>query len=454
MRTKLFFAFLLVILIVLISHLIFERLVMRDFDEYIRGTREDHLYWVLASVEGSYHDNRWDMNSLTEAVHWGMMLGFDIKVEDENGAEIANSHKVMESLPPAMKRRMEAIIHGHKAEGDYDKYPLYTEGREFGTLHIRPLKKEGPVKVKEAIFKERGKTFLVISFLIAGASALGMAVFLSLYLSRPLRRLKDAAEGVARGDFSVRVEPASGDEIGRLSRSFNFMADALQKEELLRRRLASNIAHELRTPLAVMRAQAEAMIDGVIENRQEGLENIRNEIEKLTMLIEGIEDLTKAEASFFSPGEYSRVNLREFLGGIASSMEPVFREKGLEFAVAQRDEMAVVADIEKLERILKNIVSNSLKYTERGGVRIDYGRGKGEFFIEVRDTGIGIPEDEIPKIFKRFYRGRGASDKGAGIGLALVKEFVDIMGGRIEVESRVHEGTVLRVWLPIRAHDS
>lgn len=454
MRTKLFFAFLLVILTVLISHLIFERLVMRDFDEYIRGTREDHLYWVLASVEGSYHDHRWDMNSLTEAVHWGMMLGFDIIVEDESGAEITNSHKVMESLPPAMKRRMEAIIHGHEAEGDYDKYPLYTEGSEFGTLHIRPLKKEGPVKVKEAIFKERGKTFLVISFLIAGASALGMAVFLSLYLSRPLRRLKDAAERVASGDFSVRVEPASGDEIGRFSRSFNFMADALQKEELLRRRLASNIAHELRTPLAVMRAQAEAMIDGVIENRQEGLENIRNEIEKLTMLIEGIEDLTKAEASFFSPGEYSRVNLREFLGGIASSMEPVFSEKGLEFVVAQRDEMAVVADIDKLERILKNIVSNSLKYTERGGVRIDYGRGAGEFFIEVRDTGIGIPEDEIPKIFKRFYRGRGASDKGAGIGLALVKELVDIMGGRIEVESRVHEGTVVRVWLPIRAHGS
>jgi two-component system phosphate regulon sensor histidine kinase PhoR len=188
----------------------------------------------------------------------------------------------------------------------------------------------------------------------------------------------------------------------------------------------------------------------VVENKGEGLENIRNEIEKLTRLVEGIEDLTKAEASFFSQGEYSRINLKEFLRGLESSMEPIFHEKGLRFSVAERGGMDVVADLDKLERILKNVISNSLKYTQKGGVRVDYGRDDREFFVEVRDTGMGIPEDEIPKIFKRFYRGRGTSDDGVGIGLALVKELVDIMGGRIEVESKVAEGTTIRVWLPIR----
>ena len=450
MRTKLFFAFLLVIGIALVSNLIFERLIMSDFDEYMRGTREDHLYWVLAAVEGSYHDGKWDMNLVSEAVHWGMMLGFDITIEDSRGSEITNSRIVMDSLPPSMKRRMESIIHSHSAEGEYERYPLYAEGSELGTLSVRSLKKEGPLRVKGTIFKERGRNFLIISFLIAGVSGLAMAVFLSLTLSRPVRRLKRAAERVARGDFSARVTAGSGDEIGRLSESFNYMAEALQKEEMLRKRLTSNIAHELRTPLAVMKAHTEAMIDGVVENRTEGLENIRSEIEKLTRLVEGIEDLTKAEASFFSPGEYQQTDLREFLRGIESSMEPVFREKGLQFSLADRGPKEVAADAEKLERILKNVISNSLKYTAKGGVRIDYGTRGREFFIEVRDTGAGIPEDEIPNIFMRFYRGRGATDKGVGIGLALVKELVDIMGGRVEVYSRVEQGTAVRIWLPVR----
>jgi signal transduction histidine kinase len=450
MRTKLFLAFVLVIVIALISNLIFERLIMSDFDEYTRGTREDHLYWVLASVEGSYQDDRWDWSLLSEAVHWGMMLGFDIRVEDREGREVANSHLVMDSLPTMMKRRMESVVHSHSAEGEYERYPLYSEGSELGTLFVRSLKTEGHLKVKGTIFKERGRNFLIISFLIAGMSAVAMAVFLSLTLSRPVRRLKIAAERVAKGDFSARVTSASTDEIGRLSESFNYMAEALQKEELLRKRLTSNVAHELRTPLAVMKAQAEAMIDGVVENKGEGLETIRNEIEKLTRLVEGIEDLTKAEASFFSPGEYRQVNLKEFLKGTASSMEPISLEKGLQFSVADRGDLEVMADLDKLERILQNIISNSLKYTGKGGIWIDYGTEDREFFIEVRDTGMGIPEDEVPKIFMRFYRGRGAVDRGVGIGLALVKELVDIMGGRIEVKSRVAEGTAIRVWLPVK----
>ncbi len=450
MRTKLFFAFVLVIGIALISNLIFERLIMSDFDEYTRGTREDHLYWVIASTEGSYQDGRWDMSLLSEAVHWGMMLGFDIRVEDREGREITSSHAVMHSLPAMMKRRMESVVHSHSAEGQYERYPLYAEGSELGTLLVRSLKTEGLLKVKGAIFKEKGRNFLIMSFFIAGISAVAMAIFLSLTLSRPVRRLKIAAERVARGDFSTRVASVSTDEIGRLSESFNYMAEALQKEELLRKRLTSNVAHELRTPLAVMKAQAEAMIDGVVENKEEGLENIRNEIEKLTHLVEGIEDLTKAEASFFSPGEYRRINLKEFLRGTASSMEPIFNEKGLQFSVAERADMEVMADLDKLERILKNIIANSLKYTGKGGVWIDYGREGKEFFVDVKDTGMGIPEDEVSKIFMRFYRGRGAADRGAGIGLALVKELVDIMGGRIEVKSKVAEGTAIRVWLPIR----
>jgi len=460
MRTKLFLAFLLVIFTALISNLIFERLIMNDFDEYIQGTREDHLYWVLASVEGSYENGKWNMNSLSEAVHWGMMLGFEMRIEDDKGNDLADSQGVMSSLTPSMKHRMEAIRHLHSGEEEFEKYPLYIAGTQVGTLLIRSLGKEGFIRGKENIFKKRGANFLLISFCIAAAGAVAMALFFSLYLSRPIKRLMSAADRVAQGDFSVRVPPPpqrSGrragffaDEITSLSESFNYMAEALEKEEALRKRLTSNIAHELRTPLAVMKAQVEAIADGIILDRAEGLETVRSEIENLTRLVEGIEDLAKAEASFFSQGEYLAINLKEFLPGIEASMEPVFREKGLRLSLVDRGDLRVVTDPEKLERILKNIISNSLKYTERGGVLMDYGRAGASFFVEVNDTGIGIAEEEIPQIFKRFYRGKGLSDGGAGIGLAIVKELVEVMGGSIEVRSRTEEGTTFRVWLQDR----
>jgi signal transduction histidine kinase len=458
MRTRLFLAFLLVIFTALISNLIFEQLIMNDFDEYVKGTREDHLYWVLASVEGSYGDGRWDMNSLSEAVHWGMMLGFEMRIEDSEGNDLVDSQRVMSSLAPSMKHRMEAIRHMHTGEEEFEKYPLYIAGTQVGTLLIRPLGKEGVVRGNENIFKKRGANFLLISFFIAAVGAVAMAFFFSLYLSRPIKRLMSAAERVAEGDFSVRVPPSSrrrgrrkgffADEIVNLSDSFNYMAEALEKEEALRKRLTSNIAHELRTPLAVMKAQVEAMADGIIADSAEGRESIRNEIEKLTRLVEGIEDLAKAEASFFSQGEYLQMNLKEFLSGIKGSMEQVFREKGLRLSLVDRGDLRVVTDPEKLERILKNIISNSLKYTEKGGVRMDYEVADGSFVVEVKDTGIGIAEEEIPQIFKRFYRGKGLSDSGTGIGLAIVKELVDVMGGSIDVRSSTEQGTTFRIRLP------
>jgi two-component system sensor histidine kinase BaeS len=467
MRNKLFLAFLLVILTALVSSLLFERLIMKDFEEYDRGKREDRRYWLLATIEGGYQDRGWNMTSLADSIHWGMLLGFDIKVVDSEGKEILNSQKVMAALPPAMKRRMEAIIRGHSEMNEFDEYPLFSEGEEIGTLYVRPLARVGPAQLKEEIFMRRGKYFLIVSFLIAGAGAVAMAVFFSLSLSRPIKRLKEAAGRVAKGDFSVRVnvEPAApvrknrllrslhSDELKGLAECFNYMAEALEKQEALRKRLTSNITHELRTPVAVVRAQVEAMIDGVIENKARGLATISREIEKLTRLIEGIEDLTKAEASFLSEIEYGTLKLGEFLKSITDAMKPIFHEKGLGLDLIGGDSLSVVTDAEKLERIVKNILSNSLKYTEQGGVLIQYGRegkeGK-EFFIDIRDTGRGISEEEVPRIFKRFYRGRDASDSGAGIGLAIVKELTELMRGRVDVRSSVGEGTTFRIWLPIK----
>ncbi len=448
MKTRIFLAFLAVILAALLSNFIFEWLIIRDFDNYVSGVREDQFYWVLSSVEGSYSEGKWDRTFLSESIHWAMMLGLDVRVLNDRREEIISSHDVMLSLPDSMKKRMQDLfhVHSHEAEGEFTEYPLYEKGKRIGTMLSRPFQKK-ELKEKEAAFKKRTRNFLLVSFFIAGGGSLLIALLLSLYLSRPVMKLKAAAEKIAGGDFSARTGIRSKDEVGSLSETFDRMAESLQKEEALRKHLFSNIAHELRTPLTILKTHVEAISDNVLDKEQ-GLENIRNEIERLIKLVKGIEDITEAEASFFTTGETAEINLRDFLTGIRNEMLPSFRKKGLDLTIKSEGDILVRADVEKLEKILRNIISNSLKFTEKGSVTIGYGREGKDFFIEVEDTGRGIPEKQLPLIFSRFYRGEKPDEKGLGLGLAIVKELVQVMDGKIEVKSQEGKGSIFRVVLP------
>ena len=348
MRTKLFLAFFTVIIIALVSNFIYEHLIVKDFEDYANGAKEDKLYWILASVEGSYSDGKWDEVSLHEALHWATMLGFDLEILDINEKKIADTASVTEHLSPSMKRRMESMIDIRSGKGNYESYPLYQEGREIGTMLARELSRVGAIKEKEALFKKRGRDFLLMSFIIAGSGALFLAILFSLFLSMPLNKMKKAVGSMAEGDFSVRIPSGSRDEIGKLAERFNFMAEALQREEALRKHLTSNIAHELRTPLTVMKANTEAMIDGVVKSDTEGLENIRIEVEKLIKLVEGIEDITKAEASFFSRKDYLKINIPEFLSGLLTRMRPLAAEKNLDLKLVTNKDLEAFSDASKL----------------------------------------------------------------------------------------------------------
>ena len=455
MKTKIFLAFIIVICAALLSNFIFEWLIIRDFDNYVKGVKEDQFYWILASIEGSYSDGKWDKAALSESIHWSMMMGLDIQVLSNDGREVLSSHEAMQSLSATMLSRMKGLFHIHETAGDFAEYPLYMKGEKIGSLLARPFQKE-QIKEKEFIFKRRTKNFLYVSFAIAGCGSLLIALLFSQYLSGPITTLKKAAEKIARGDFGVRIAPKSDDEVGKLSESFNAMAESLQKEEQLRKHLMSNIAHELRTPLTIMKTHVEAMADGIIADREKGLENITGEIDRLIKLVGGIEDVTIAEASFFAKAEMIEINLKEFIEGMADELLPAFRDKGLELRVCEGKDLLVVADVDKLERIVRNIASNALKYTAEGGATVCYGservRGKSTFFIEIKDSGKGIPGKELPLIFNRFYRGASPGNGGLGLGLAIVKELVDVMGGKITVESGVGRGTTFRVSLPAGEH--
>ena len=446
MRTKIFFAFIIVIFSALLSNFIFEYLIIRDFDSYTESVKEDQFNWVLASVEGNYSDSGWDKEVLAESIHWGMMLGLDMKVLDASGREVLTSHEAMASLSDTMKKRMEGLSHVHMGEGGFEEHSVVIKGERIGTVLARPFQKE-LLKEKETAFKKRTQYFLYISFLIAGIGSVLIAFLLSRYLSRPITELKVAADRIAGGDFAVRMFPRSMDEVGVLSESFNEMAESLKREEELRKHLMANVAHELRTPLTIMKTQIEAIADGVVDT-EKGLENIRNENERLIRLVKGIEDITAAEASFFGEMEEIEINLKKFLSALIDEMLPAFGERGLEIRLINSDDIRIVSDVGKLEKIIRNIISNALKFTEKGGVWVDYGISENDFFVEIRDSGRGIPEEELPLIFDRYYRLERTKSGGLGLGLAIVKELITVLGGRIEVKSVMGAGTTFKMFIP------
>lgn len=446
MRNRLFLAFVAVIITALASNIIFMNLSLRDFEAYVDGSREDLRYWIFAAVEGSYENGVWNDRALHEALHWALMLGFDARVEDAGGRQLADTRHAMHMLTGAMKRRMESLIDTDTMQGEFEAYPLYVSGAEIGTIHIRDFERRGEIGRKEQKFKEQGRRFMILSFLIAGGGAVLLSVVLSLFFSRPLKRMKDVVEKMAAGDLDARMQPGSSDEIGRLATSFNYLAEALAREETLRRRLSSNIAHELRTPLAIMKANAEAAADGIMEDKGRALANIHGEIEKLIRLVDGIEDMIKAEASFFEKKKADEIELSGFLGTLAAKLSPLALDKGLQLVLENTGPCTIMTDSEKLERIVQNLMTNAIRHTMSGSVTLSYGKRNEGFFIAVTDTGSGIPAEEISRIFDRFYRGEGS--QGLGLGLAIVRELADVLGGRIDVASGPQAGSTFTVWLP------
>lgn len=449
MRTKLFFAFIFIIFLALFSNIVFKRLIIGDFDDFIKGTKEDHVYWVLASVEGSFKDNKYDKTLLSEALHWGLMLGFETYVEGISGNRILSSTDVFSSMNPNMIKRMSSFLKLPSGTGEFVWYPLYIEGKEAGKLYIRPLERLGLIPLKEEIFRKRGKEFLVISFLMAVGGALFLAVLFAIFISTPVRRLTAAAEKIAEGDFNVQDSKRRRfrffkykDEIDRLTETFYYMAEALRKEDAIRQHLTSNITHELRTPLTVIRGNLEAMEDGVITDTRAVIGNITSEIHRLISLVEGIEDVTRAEASFLKKGIQEEINLRDFIESIVNGMKKIAEEKGL-FVKTAGPSITVKTYPEKLHIIFKNIFTNACKFTAAGGITISWDRCRHDgitgFYITVEDTGRGIIKKELSKVFERFYKA-GDSD-GRGLGLAIVKELVEVIGGNVEVESIPDHGS-------------
>lgn len=307
---------------------------------------------------------------------------------------------------------------------------------------------------------KRGHLFLQTideSLIYAGASAIGIALALSFTLSRtligPVTHMMRVTQRIANGNYAERASIHRVDELGKLAASLNVMAFRLEQTEEMRRKLITDVTHELSTPLTSMQGMMEGLLDGVFPPDRETFTLIHQETVRLQQLVHNLKELSILESRSLS------LDIREYdlillLHAVIQKMGPSFLDKQIHLSWEHvPPPVPILADSNRMTQVFTNLLSNALRYTTPGGrVSVHLVVTGQEAVVIVRDSGIGIAAHDLPHIFERFYRAdrsRARSTGGSGVGLSIVKEIVELHGGSIEVTSEVNHGSCFRVSLPL-----
>ena len=280
------------------------------------------------------------------------------------------------------------------------------------------------------------------------------SIFVARSILAPVRSLAQAAHKVAAGDLSHTLPAEKGDELAEMAVSFNLMVAQLKEQRELRRRSMADVAHELRTPLSVLQVELEGMEDGLTPATPENLRGLQTEVAHLNHLVEDLRMLSLVDAHEFSL-DVQNLDLQNVIQDVFERLSDTARTKGINLTSnLQEGHLAVNGDSQRLSQVLINLVSNAFQHTPTGGsVVIGARRVQNWAQVWVHDTGAGIPPEDLPHIFERFYRSdkaRSRAKGGSGLGLAIARSLVEAHGGKIWAESVEHQGANLIFVLPIR----
>lgn len=287
----------------------------------------------------------------------------------------------------------------------------------------------------------------------ASIIALILGVIISKRLTGPLAMLSSAARRLAGRDLSYRVPVTTGDEIGELARSFNHMAESLERNEKIRRNMIADAAHELRTPLAILRGNFESLQEGVTRASPEVIMSLHDEVVRISRLVNELQDMSMADA-----GEL-RLNRRvvpveELVEKVAVPFSGEASNKNIDFNIDLEPGLpAVYADPDRMVQVMLNILGNALRYASEGGkVTLSARRDGQDVVFSIKDNGSGIAPEDLDNIFERFYRSeqsRTRAGGGTGLGLAIAKGIIETHGGRIWADSKIGQGSTFSFTVPI-----
>jgi signal transduction histidine kinase len=464
MRLKMMAAFILVVIVAVVSVVIFVRMDSANQVQVFmyRGgmTGTENLVTTLESfytrngswsgVEGFFQTGMGMMNgsgfSSGNGIGRGQgmgMMGQDLQLADKDGKVIASQGRDLlggQLTRDEIGKSIELTNNRGQAVG----YLLVNNGSSIQQVDTRPL-------------IQKLNTAALRAGLLAGGIGLVLALLLSAGLLIPIRQLTRAAKRLAAGEREGKVSVNGSDELAELARSFNTMTDSLKHSEEERRSMTADIAHELRTPLAVQRAHLEALQDGVYPMDAEHIQVVLDQTVLLSRLVEDLRTLALSDAGELQL-QLKELNPVDIAGQTLERFESQVMSRGIELVMkapqSKKPCPAVLADADRVEQILNNLLSNALRHTPDGGkIVVTLACQDQNVVISVRDSGEGIPSEALPYVFDRFYRAdraRSRQEGGSGLGLAIARQLARAHGGDLTATNSSDGGAEFVLLLPVR----
>lgn len=457
---KVTLSFIIAILVsICIVSLVSNIMINNRFENYLveeQQTRFDNIY---GDINRLYIDESLSFSKMN-LMHYSMSEGISLTIEDSRGNVIYSTDNGMghmnmgtgQGMGMGMGRRN--MMGENYPQGDYIEkiYPLLSDGEEIGTLIIGYID-NSYITEGAAIFQDTLTKSLVASGFFAIAIGILISLYLSNSLTKPISKINATANKIRNGNLdAMSTINTNTSEIVELSNSINYLGNTLSKQDKIRKQYASDISHELRTPVTTLKSHLEAMLDGVWDPTDEHLEILMAEVTRLSDLIDNLKD-SFIEEEYSMKLNKTDINISKELIAIINIYEPIYRQNGFLIEYNIEDNIHLSLDIDKLKQIMNNLLSNSLRYLrDDGKVLIELKKQKNELFLSVKDNGIGIKGEDLPYVFDRFYRvdtSRNKATGGTGLGLSIVKAFVEAHNGTIDIKSEFGLGTEIIISFPL-----
>ena len=456
LRTKLSISYVAVALICIILISIFTTLfVYKHFEEYVKQNTEQKNREIVTTLSGQYMGNgKWNTKVIETIGVSSMENGIILKVKDINGNIIwdAKTHNngMCQRIIEHMSNNASRIPGRGKSGYTEVPYTINYNLNKVGTVEIGTYG-DNYLNEHDIAFINDLYNLLWAVGIFSLILSLLFGTVMSKRLVSPIARVINTAKAISKGFYSDRIKEKSNTrEINQLTVTINDLAENMEKQEILRKRLTGDVAHELRTPLATLQSHLEAMMDGIWPADSERLKSCHEEIVRISKMVGDLEKLARYESENFVLN-MDIFDITELAKRQIHNFESEFLSKGLELKLTGAD-CRVYADKDKISQVLVNLLSNALKYTPEGGmviINIQYNDVNTE--ISVTDNGPGIPDEDLPYIFERFYRADKSRNKltgGSGIGLTICKSIVLAHGGSINVQSNIGKGTKFTFTIP------
>ena len=376
-----------------------------------------------------------------------MTSGIGVKVTDMKGGTPFDSSIIIDEEQAGTLKSFEPAERDQVAIAD-----IKVDGKVVGKVRLWVYGSEALMRQPDQEFRDNSYQAMFIAAGVAIVLASCIGFLFARNLVAPINRIMGAARAIGKGDLSARTNLTGEDEVARLGETFDAMAESVEKDRDLERRLTTDVAHELRTPLMAIQATVEAMVDGVYEADEERLVTVNSEIQRLSRLVNALLKLSRLE-NRAEPMKEEVVNVGDLIAGIIATHEMFVSDSGLTLEYDAQPDARVVGDADMIRQATANLISNAVRYTPEGGhINVSVRKGGIMASIAVKDTGIGLSKAEARMVFSLYWRadaGRNRGSSGLGSGLAVVKEIVDRHGGWVQVEGEKGKGACFTIHIPL-----